>query len=109
MRNLLGRPNIRALARSRVFGTVLIGSLLTAVTACVPAGHEDILVPLKELNQDIAPVVVSCAEWHYPIGATVECRLESAEGQGTIRLKVERGAITPLDLPGAIEKMEPLP
>ena len=109
MRNLLGKPGIRARARSRVLGTVLVGSLLPVVTACVPHGHEDILVPLKQLNQEIAPLVVSCPEWHYPIGATVECRLESAGGEGTIRLKVEKGAITPIDLPGAIENMEPLP
>lgn len=109
MRNLLSRPGIRALARIRVLGTVLVGSLLPVVTACVPHGHEDILVPLKELNQEIAPLAVSCSEWHYPIGATVECRLESAEGQGTIRLKVEKGAITPLDLPGATANIEPLP
>lgn len=62
--------------------------LIGALMGCVPQGHVDILVPMKELNQDIAPIVLSCPDWHYPVGQVVGCKLESSRGDAQVQVEV---------------------
>ena len=70
------------------YGWLFSVPLISALMGCIPQGHVDILVPLKELNQDIAPVVLSCPDWHYPVGQVVDCKLESSLGEARVQVEV---------------------
>ena len=77
--------------------TIMAGALVVLLAVVIllrpQAQGVDILISLKELNQEIAPAALSCPEWSYPAGSTPLCRLEGPGGITNVEVIIGESGI----------------
>lgn len=88
-----------------------LGAVLAAATLILGGvqlvawwGNVDVTIPIKELNQQIAPAALSCPDPYYPQDSEVECVIEGDLGRLPVSIRVEGSGVT-FTAPAAAEEV----
>ena len=81
--------NEKSVLKRYVIMTATLVALLLVVLVLRPKPDGvDILISLKETNQQIAPAALSCPEWSYPEGSTQVCQVEGPGGRAEVEVAI---------------------